>query len=258
MLKVDKEVSLKLATDPARGNVQTFLERLLVEVTAENYRYFLNELLLVKPMPDVTPESLCWPPLLANERQVSGLFATALSALCPVSRPEYSISRKRNSKDGDDEGEAPRSGRVDFLATYGSRDIALELKRCPISSIGDAKEKLGLANKWSDVKTQSKEALTHMRAERESYVAPVSIGLLVIRLSRKVTAAKSAAAVRESGASGLKKVVDEVRKALKPDFLAYYRPPVEMQCITGWGKDGSEYRVFPGVIFAAVVHGNIR
>lgn len=37
MLKVLKQVALKGATDPRHGNVQTFLERLLVEVTAENY-----------------------------------------------------------------------------------------------------------------------------------------------------------------------------------------------------------------------------
>lgn len=259
MLTVMKRVNLKLATDPARGNVQTFLERLLVEVTAANYRYFLNELLVVgtgAPR-DEKPEHMCWPPLLANERQVSGLFASALSTLCPISRPEHSISRTLRYREGDD-GEATRGGRIDFLATYGNRDIALELKRLPISSIGEAEEKQVLVDRWSEVSTQSKEALAHMRAERDTYLAPVSIGLLVVRVSRKVTSARSHEAVRGDAADSLDKVLNGVRKATKSDFLAYYKPPVEMQTVRGWGQDGSEFRVFPGVIFAAIVHGNTR
>lgn len=257
MLTVMKQVNLKLATDPARGNVQTFLERLLVEVTAANYRYFLNELLVVKAdaKKGEKPEHMCWPPLLANERQVSGLFASALSTLCPISRPEHSISRTR---EGDD-GEVTRGGRIDFLATYGNRDIALELKRLPISSIGEAEEKQVLVDRWSEVSTQSKEALAHMRAaEQNTYLAPVSIGLLVVRISRKVTSKKSHEAVRGDAAASLEKVLKGVLKATKPDFLAYYKPPVEMQTVRGWGQDGSEFRVFPGVIFAAIVHGNTR
>src|SRR5579862_4770486 len=88
MLKVVEGVRLLGATDPQHGNVQTFLERLLVEAVAGNYRHFLHERLAKAQQYPEAPEQYCWPPLMSNERQVGGLFASALSSVCPVSRPE--------------------------------------------------------------------------------------------------------------------------------------------------------------------------
>ncbi len=260
MLTVLSEVSLKGATNPKLGNVQLFLEQLLVEVISENYRYFLSEHLSYRHHFEQDGYTHCWPPLLANERQVSGLFAIGLSRVCPVSRPEHPISRSSSKRESEDGQPSSKGGRIDFLGTYGARQIALELKRCPISTIGDAKLKSGLSNQWRNVSSQAKEALVHMRSlpERALYSSPVSIGLLVIRLSRKVTSKRETETTRQEVARLLPDVAERVKKLTSADFLAYYSPPAEMQTSFGWGKDGDQYRVFPGVIFAAVVHGNTR
>lgn len=72
-------LALKRAINAERGNVQAFLERLLVEVASENYRYFLSEHLSYRGFIDQEANVHCWPPLLSNERQVTGLFAVGLS-----------------------------------------------------------------------------------------------------------------------------------------------------------------------------------
>ena len=257
MLKIISNVGLKLATDAERGNVQVFLERLLVEVVSENYRYFASEHLYYQRHGYDQPSTYCWPPLLANERQVSGLFAAGLSRVCPVSRPEHSISRTAK-RDSEDSASPPKTGRVDFLAAYGSRHITLELKRCPIATIGDAKTKSGLEHQWNTVSIQAKNALVHMRDSGKAYDSPVSIGLLVIRVSRIVTKRRNPEVERSAAAASLPDVVERIRQRTRADFLCYYTPPAEMQLSYGWGKGKDQYRVFPGVAFAAVVHGNTR
>ena len=147
MLRVVRDIWLKGVTKAEHGNVQTFLERLLVEVVAGNYRYFLHEHLMQASDTDEEPEAYCWPPLLANERQVSGLFASALAAVCPVSRPEFAI--QRHHKVG--RKRASRAGRVDFYASYGDRSVALELKQKAISTLGEISGKNGLAHQWMTV-----------------------------------------------------------------------------------------------------------
>lgn len=57
MLIALKDVQLKRATDHERGNVQQFLDRLLVEVVSENYRYFLAQHLLQGLPPEDMPEA---------------------------------------------------------------------------------------------------------------------------------------------------------------------------------------------------------
>lgn len=253
-------VQLKLATDSQRGNVQSFLDRLLVEVASENYRYFLTEHQYLAHGQSSAPETQCWPPLLSNERQVSGLFATGLSRVSPVSLPEHPISRaKKTDLDNESESLAKNAqGRIDFLAYYGNRHIALELKRCPISTLGDTRSKAGLTSQWATVVKQSKEALAHMRALKSHYESPVSVGLLVVRVSRKVTSRVNLEDARRTTAAALPTIADEIRTLTKADYLSYYAAPREMQSSIGWGKTENEYRIFPGVIFAAVVHGNTR
>lgn len=257
MLTVLSDVALKRAINAERGNVQAFLERLLVEVASENYRYFLSEHLSYRGFIDQEANVHCWPPLLSNERQVTGLFAVGLSRVCPVSIPEYPIQRSSLARDEEDADTKAKGGRIDYLAFYGNRHIALELKRCPISTTGDARTKKGLRYQWETVSKQAKEALGHMRAQRD-FDSPVSVGLLVIRLSRKVTTRKDAEEARISAVTSLKEVVQDVKKLTNADFLAYYSSPTEMQISGGWGKSQDQYRVFPGVIFAAVVHGNAK
>lgn len=243
---------LKRAIDPVRGNVQTFLDRLLVEVASENYRYFLSELAAQE-----LEAGECWPPLLSNERQVSGLFAVGLSRVCPVSNPEHPIARLRRSAEDSDDPAKKNKGRIDFLAYYGSRHIALELKRCPISTLGDARTKAGLAHQWKIVSKQSKEALSYMKDPKDdSYDHPVSVGLLVVRVSRKVTSRITDDDARRDALQSLPSIASDIGKLTRADYLSYYVPPPEMQVSYGWGANEDENYVFPGVVFAAVVHGN--
>jgi hypothetical protein len=219
----------------------------------------LNELLL-KSLAEVDdPQIYCWPPLLANERQVSGILSVAMSQVCPVSRPEYAITRSTLRIEGAEESaQKSRGGRVDFLASYGNRDIAFELKRAAISSIGSAEDKKGLLSQWETVRVQSKEALRHMRDKIPVYEHPISIGLLVIRVSRKVTSKREAEVVRQREAEGMPLIVDTITKLTRADFVAHYVPPKEMQTIIGWGENEDEFRVFPGIVFAGVVHGSTK
>jgi hypothetical protein len=251
------EVQLKRATDHERGNVQQFLERLLVEVVSENYRFFLTEHLSYGLESSDPAETLCWPPLLSNERQVSGLFAIGLSRVSPISRPEHPISRLDRTR-ADQEDSSHRKGRIDFLAYFGNRDIALELKRCPISTLGDARSKAGLTNLWNDVSKQSKDALVHMRKKDERYTSPVSVGLLVVRVGRKVTARRELERARADAEATLPEVANSVARLTRADYLSYYTAPKEMQVSFGWGKNEDQFCVYPGVVFAAVVHESTR
>jgi hypothetical protein len=258
MLITLRDIQLKRATDHERGNVQQFLDRLLVEVVSENYRYFLAQHLAQGLPPEDLPEAYCWPPLLSNERQVSGLFAIGLSRVCPISIPEHSITRASRSLTDNDAGSAKRKGRIDFLAYFSNRNIAIELKRCPISTLGEAREKTGLTNLWKTVESQSKEALVHMRSLRDGYDSPVSIGLMVVRVSRKVTARRELTQELSNAAKLLPEVAESVAKLTRADYISYYKAPTEMQASYGWGKSEDEYRVFPGVVFAAVVHESTK
>lgn len=254
MIITKKSVGLKRATDPKRGNVQQFLDRLLVEVVSENYRYFLTEHLSMGDPPEANPEQRCWPPLLSNERQVSGLFAIGLSRVCPISVPEHPIARFDKVATDEEVATESRSGRIDFLAYFGNRSVAVELKRCCISTLGHAGEMNSLGKLWAEVENQSKEALVHMRKENKYYVSPVSIGLLVIRVGRKVTKLKSPEKERAATASLLPNIADRVFKLTKADYVSHYLAPAEMQVSFGWGNSEAESMVFPGVVFAAVVH----
>jgi hypothetical protein len=261
MLTVTRPVARPRATNPQYGNIETFLERLLVEVVAGNYRHFLHERVAFSARPgneSKRPEELCWPPLLAIERQVSGLFFSALSSVCPVSRPEQRVRRPILAKGR----KAPKesAGRIDFAALYGSRHIGLELKQIPISSLKagskqGADDLRGMAAKWKKVSHQASTALQYMRDYPLEYHHPITIGLLVIRVSRKVSSRRDPNELQRELSAQLPEIVGSVQSSIKPDFLAYYQPPPEMQVLLGnWGNGREDHRVFPGVIFAASVH----
>jgi hypothetical protein len=255
VLQIVKRLKLARANNTKHGDIQTLLERLLVEVVAANYRYFLHEYLDNSRDDPADAERWCWPPLLANERQVSGLFAQALSSVCPVSRPEMGITRGQ-SKDliDDQKGTKDPNGRIDFFATYGQRSIALELKRIDISTMARPAGWKGLSHRWKTVDNQARQALSHMRKHGDDFPYAVSIGLLVIRASRGVAPKTTASDAQVAVSGRFTALVDEVRKVTHPDFLAAYGAPTEMQVTDGWGKVGDRLKVFPGVIFAASVH----
>lgn len=261
MLTITQPVVQPRATDPQYGNIETFLERLLVEVVSGNYRHFLHERVAFSAKlgnESKRPEEQCWPPLLAIERQVSGLFFSALSSVCPVSRPEQRVRRPAVVKGR----KAPKesAGRIDFAALYGSRHIGLELKQIPISSLKagtkqGAADLRGLAARWKKVSHQASTALQYMRDYPLEYHYPITIGLLVIRVSRKVSSRRDPYELQRELSEQLPEIVRSVESSIKPDFLAYYQPPPEMQVLLGnWGSDRGAHRVFPGVIFAASVY----
>jgi len=94
----------------------------------------------------------------------------------------------------------------------------------------------------------------------------VSVGLLVVRVDCKVNQSIEKkgdfkTALENARADAEKALIDQatmLKKALKPDFLAYYKTPCEMQISSGWGESGNEYRLYPGIIFAAVVHERVH
>lgn len=251
MLKIVKEIKLSKARDAEHGNVQYFLERLLVDVAAANYRYFLNDYLSKARTGQEDPHKACHFPLLDNEAQVSGLFASALSGFCPVFRPEF-----------------PLDGHVDFMVTYGEREIALENKQVVVSTVTDGGDVSRLEDRWKSVVEQSRRRLECMSAEPQRFRHPASIGLLIVRVSKKVNAGgksdpiakaeKTLEAALSDFRVGAKKLGEAVGKKgsnMWAHFVASYEYPREMQLMAGWKHEkltGDE-RVFPGVVFLAHV-----
>ena len=63
---------------------------------------------------------------------------------------------------------------------------------------------------------------------------------------------------RINAEKALPEVAESVKKLTRADYISYYKAPSEMQASYGWGKSEDEYRVFPGVVFAAVVHESTK
>lgn len=254
MLRKVKPIRSKGALSADHGNVQAFLEALVVELVAANYRHFLHEQLINSNEMYVNPES-CSPPLLAKETQVSGLVAGALAAICPISRPEVPIKRAKGT------------GHIDFTAFYGSRYLGIELKLAAISvmraeagqgrnrSVGRRIEepKGGLIGKWTELNVQTAEGLSHMKSAPKVYPHPIGIGLMIIKVSQKVRATADEEEARDDAVERMSDVTDWVQKTINPSYMICYDAPKEMQTFSGFGKSGDEFRVFPGIIFAATV-----
>lgn len=249
MLTIIKEMNLARAKNPTYGSVQLFLERLLVDVAAANYRYFLNDhLSKARQVGLRDPQKSCHSPLLENEAQISGLFSAALSGFCPVFRPEF-----------------PLAGEVDFMVTHGEREIALENKQVNVESISSGAQVAALARRWTKVVEQSQRRLALMKQDKVRFRHPASVGLLMVRVSQKVrTTGKATPEERAEKAlkAGLEDLHEgaltlgrEVKQFAHAHFVAKYEFPREMQIMTGWKsekKSGGD-RVFPGVVFLAHV-----
>jgi hypothetical protein len=249
VLTIVKEMKLARAKNPVHGNVQFFLERLLVDVAAANYRYFLNDnLSKARQVGLRNPQQACHSPLLENELQISGLFSSALSGFCPVFRPEF-----------------PLAGKVDFMVTHGEREIALENKQVNVKSVSEGEDVPKLARRWSTVVAQSKKRLELMKGDKARFRHPASVGLLLVRMSRivplstkrspeEMTERTLRAGVEDlhQGAETIGKGVEQFAHA---HFVAKYEFPREMQIMSGWRKEKlrGRDRVFPGVVFLAHV-----
>lgn len=255
MLEITKRIKLKGATNAAAGDVQVYLEQLIVEVIAANYRQFLSEKTEQTRRGLENAEYSCWPPLFANERQVSGIFSSSLNIMCPATLAEHKI--RRGLERSEDENELRGTpGRVDFMCSFGNRYISLELKRVSVG-FTSAGEYAVLKNKWAEVSKQSKGAHTFMRQKefRNNYPNGIGVGLMIIRIAKQVSKKWDIATEIDR----LKEMTEEVPKKiegiLKPDFFATYTPPAEMQAVAGFGNNADAYKIFPKILFSAVVHG---
>lgn len=255
MLEINKRLTLKTAIDAATGDIQVFLERLVVEVVSANYRHFLSEKTELDRNGYENSNHICWPPLFANERQVSGIFSSSLNAMCPSTSAEHKVHRRLEI----DEEEGTLigvPGRVDFMSSYGNRYIGLELKRGTIGTT-ESGEYIGLKSKWDDVEKQSKDVHTFMRQKEytKDYPNGTGVGLMVIRVAKQVSKNKDVPEEIERLSDKTKNISSEINSLLKPDFLATYTPPAEMQAVSGFGKQFDAFKIFPKILFTAVVHG---
>jgi hypothetical protein len=255
MLEITKRVKLKGATDAATGDIQVYLEQLLVEVIAANYRQFLSEVTERTRNGLKNAEYSCWPPLFANERQVSGIFSSSLNIMCPSTLAEHKIHRglERSEEENELLG---KSGRVDFMSSFGNRYIGMELKRVSVG-VTAAGDYTVLQNKWAEVTKQSRDAHTFMRQKefQKSYPNGTGVGLMVVRVAKQVSDKWDIATEIERLSVETEQVPMEIEKLLKPDFFATYTPPAEMQAVAGFGKNSDAFKIFPKILFAAVVHG---
>jgi len=255
VLEITKRVSLKGATNAANGDVQVYLEQLLVEVIAANYRHFLSEKTERTRNGFDNAEYSCWPPLFANESQVSGIFASGLNIMCPSTLTEHKIHRALERCEEENEL-VGNSGRVDFMSSFGNRYIGLELKRVSVG-LTAAGDYTVLKNKWKEVTKQSKDVHTFMRQKelKNSYPNGTGIGLMVIRVGKQVSSKWDIPSEISRLSGEAEHLPNEIANQLRPDFFATYTPPIEMQAVAGFGKNFDAFKIFPKIMFAAVVHG---
>lgn len=195
MLKVHRELTGLNASKADAGDANSFLRNVLVEVATENYRQLMFETLaFAKSNSD--SDLYLDPPLRANERVISGLFSNAISRVAPRSRPEARIDRSElqltSEALGSDFGsEAPtsRAGRVDYLAWYGQRIIAVELKAASMNCAVPLLTK-SVQHRWATVVDQAKSAQNHLLSLKDEdpvrYPKPVSLALMVV-VGRRTT-----------------------------------------------------------------------
>lgn len=174
MLSIIKSAKVKSAS----GDVNTFLKRVLIEAVAENYKQMLYEHLANAEGPSPLD-----PPIRANERIMSGLFGNAISVVADRSRPEARIDRDETQADPEIESPKSKAGRVDYLAWYGKRTFAIELKMsymdCTSSEL-----RMKVKKPWTTLVKQTRDAQNCLikRNEDDSarYPDPISVGLMVV------------------------------------------------------------------------------
>lgn len=258
MLEILKRIETKSAIDPERGSAQEFLESLLLEVIAGNYRHFVHESHRWARIRECSPAAAamnCSPPLLASERELSGLVAGALAAVSPVSWPEQAVQRL-TARDRFDDGDEARggAGRADFLAAYGNRLFGLEVKRANIAP--GKSERAIVKRRWDAVAEQTQSVVNHMRTLPDRFPSPVGIGLLVLRVHTQFgdkdveNKFEDVAANAKARFDALDHEVQRTMVGEKPDFVARHELPLQMRALDGF-KD--KRRFYPGVYFIARV-----
>jgi len=277
MLRIVKQFGSKTPTDSEAGDINQFLQNILVEVATENYRQLMYEKLFLSGT-----DSHLDPPLRSNERILSGVFAIALSKIAArsrtevrIDRSEYADSQSSLEKDKDEESSntpKKKSGQVDFLAWYGKRVIAIELK---MAGMDCSKPELTnpVCHRWDVANKQAKEAQTYLRVRQKEdggrYPSPVSLALMVIVGRCSVPSDKQLKTEESDSLEKRKKFETEESNFLvklrelepTPSFVALYTFPEEFRRLAhrkeGKPKDlpGKEmYTPFVG--FVARTHVN--
>lgn len=174
MLSIIKSVKKSSATT----DVNTFLKRVFIEVVAENYKQMLYENLANQD--GLSPLD---PPIRANERIMSGLFGNAISVVADRSRPEARIDRDDSRANPEETSDRTKAGRVDYLAWYGNRTFAIELKMSYMDCTSSAL-RVKVKKPWSTLVKQTRDAQICLKRRQEEdssrYPNPVSVGLMVV------------------------------------------------------------------------------
>ena len=222
MLKILRNFSIDSTNGDHERMLNAFVPSVLIEVVAENYRYLMHE----SAFP--SGDNIVDPPLRANERVLSGLFATAISRVSPRSRPEVRVDRTSEDDSDDDETSA---GRVDYLAWYGNQTIAVELKVVQIN-IDTARITDRLKKRWKSVNSQAESAQRFLAGNKFKYPNATSVGLLVVIGRRTVSSLEMVSRRPRDGGefstetNAFNKVLSD---ALSPAFHATYIVPAEFR-----------------------------
>jgi hypothetical protein len=267
MLEIVKSFQGRTASNAEAGDLNEFLRDVLVEAAGENYRQTMYEAMALAKKDRKKQTLELDPPLRANERVMSGLFATAISRSSLRSRSEVRIDRREldltaDALDPDDDVEVSpvaNHGRVDYLAWYGSRVVGIELK---MSSINCQKPALSrqIIERWERVSTQAQTAQDYLRArqreDKARYPSPVSLSLMVVVGRRAVklenigTLNKLVPTMRDHAIQTLSQLEN------RPGFVASYTFPEEFRVLvrrrSGVALASGDSAIFtPFVIFLA-------
>lgn len=232
MLKIKRSFIGTTVTDSFHGDSNQFLQSLLIEVVTENYRQLMSESILVSSEGDkaLNPD----PPLRANEMIMSSLFANALSKTAARSRSEARVDRGESdlSDDNEDSAVTSKTGRVDFLAWYGRRTYAIELKMATMNC-STAQLNKTVQDRWDRVVIQTSDAQTFLRErnkeDRIRYPSPVSLALMVV-VGRRAISSESAKTLDEDISNLEDEFFKELAKLDKPpSFQAIYTFPKEFR-----------------------------
>lgn len=274
MLRIASTFCGKKARDGDAGDSNQFLQSVLVEVAAENYRQLMYESIFLTKSGNSGEIRLLDPPLRANERILSGLFSNAIAKTAARSRPEARVDRDEieetndnlegESSDGNTDEPASRPGRVDFLAWYSQRTFAIELKvgsmNCETFQPTGAVEK-----RWRKVWEQAQLAQNWLRKRSSEdpnrYPDPISISLMVV-IARRAASSERVKDLDDEvddddweNCSG-KRFIDALSGLKpKPIFQALYTFPKEFRPLArrrrGQPVEGSKVMYTPFVAFLA-------
>ncbi|MGV8960120.1 MAG: hypothetical protein ACOH1V_07005 [Stenotrophomonas sp.] len=235
MLSVVQPFEGATAINGNLGNINHFIENVLIEVVTENYRQLMSEALIRNEgLEDAIQLD---PPLRANERILSGLFSNAISRVAPRSRPEARIDRieridSDDSEDGDEVTSKDSAGRVDYLAWYGNRVVAVELKAGRVN-VKKPVITARLQQRWDSVNNQAKTAQGALRARQKddghAYPSPISLALMVVVAQSKVSLDE--AVERDGQLNDLRENMVKTIKSFEqsPQFIATYTFPLEFR-----------------------------